>query len=65
MALLLWLAGVPGEAPTASHMLPGTVSDGIEKGLIGPDTTVTEATSGNTGHGMAAGAARLDCVSYR
>ena len=53
--VVIMAAGVPGEAPhSKSYVAWNGIRDGIEKGLIGPDTTVIEATSGNTGHGMAA-----------
>jgi len=47
-------AGVPGDVPHSKwYMAREGIRDGIEKGLITPYTTVVEATSGNTGHGMA------------
>ena len=47
-------AGVPGEIPhSKSYMAREGIKDGIERGLIGLHTTVVEATSGNTGQGMA------------
>lgn len=48
-------AGVPGEAPHSKWIVAYQgILDGIAKGFIGPDTKIIEATSGNTGDGMAA-----------
>lgn len=52
--VVIKIAGASGETPY--HKWPMAregILDGIRKGLITPDTTVVEATSGNTGHAMA------------
>ncbi|MFA6414512.1 MAG: pyridoxal-phosphate dependent enzyme [Candidatus Paceibacterota bacterium] len=54
-------AGVPGEAPHSKWIVAYEgIRDGIERGYITPDTKIVEATSGNTGDGMAAIANALD-----
>ncbi len=46
-------AAVPGETPHSKWVMAREgIMDGIKKGLIGPKTTVIEATSGNTGNAM-------------
>ncbi len=48
-------AGVPGEAPHSKWIMARAgILRGVESGAIQPDTTIVEATSGNTGQGMAA-----------
>jgi len=47
-------AGVPGEVPHSKWIVAyWGILDGIDKGLIGPDTRIIEATSGNTGDALA------------
>ncbi len=53
--VVIKVAAAPGE--TLYHKAPMAregILDGIQKGLITPGTTIVEATSGNTGHAMAA-----------
>ncbi|MHB8860523.1 MAG: pyridoxal-phosphate dependent enzyme [Minisyncoccota bacterium] len=53
--VIIKIAAAPGEAPYhKAPMARAGILDGIRKGLITPETTVVEATSGNTGHAMAA-----------
>jgi hypothetical protein len=52
--VVIQAAGVPGEVQHSKWIIAREgILDGIEKGLIGPDTNIIEATSGNTGEGMA------------
>lgn len=52
--VVLKAAGVPGEAQHSKWIVAREgILDGIRKGRIEPGTTVIEATSGNTGDGMA------------
>lgn len=53
--VIIKIAAAPGEVPY--HKAPTAregILDGIRRGLITPDTTVVEATSGNTGLAMLA-----------
>ncbi len=52
--VIIKIAGAPGEV--MYHKWPmarAGILDAVRKGFITPDTTVVEATSGNTGHAMA------------
>lgn len=52
--VIVRVAAAPGEVPYhKAPMARDGLRDGISVGLITPDTTVVEATSGNTGHAMA------------
>lgn len=52
--VVLKIAVSPGDVPYHKYpMAREAIFDGIKRGLITPDTTVVEATSGNTGHAMA------------
>lgn len=53
--VIITAAGVPGEASHSKWVVAyAGIKDGIERGYITPDTKLIEATSGNTGDGMAA-----------
>ncbi|MFZ2167433.1 MAG: pyridoxal-phosphate dependent enzyme [Minisyncoccia bacterium] len=52
--VVIRIAAAPGESPFhKGPMARQGILEGVRKGLIGPDTIVVEATSGNTGLGMA------------
>src|SRR3989344_5438583 len=52
--VIIRIAAAPGDVPYHKWpMARAGILDDIEKGLIGPDTIVVEASSGNTGHAMA------------
>ncbi len=52
--IVIKIAAAPGEAPYHKWpMARAGILDGIRRGLIVPETKVVEASSGNTGHGMA------------
>lgn len=53
--VIIRIAAAPGEVPYhKAPMAREGILEGIQRRLITPETTVVEATSGNTGHAMAA-----------